>query len=62
MIKRVAKGEGFKRWDSDSARERVERERDGDDDESLYTHASAFGVFFITCKRLGRPCPSFFGF
>lgn len=31
----------------------VERERDGNDDgdESLYTHASAFGVFFITCKR-----------
>lgn len=25
----------------------------------LYTHASAFGIFFITCKRLVRTCPLF---
>lgn len=25
---------------------------DDDDDESLNTHAIAFGVFFITCKSL----------
>ena len=45
-----------------SEKECIERERerdddDDDDDESLYTHASAFGVFFITCKRLAKALP-----